>query len=136
MKFDSWLLVFGDLHFRGDCFEEEKEQIIFFDWLKLNHADYARLLIHPKIEGKRSFFMQMKDRKTGAMNKGVSDIVIPCSPAFICEIKRKNHIKSKWQDGQKEFLSMAKNKGSFVCVALGADAAKEAFNYYLESIKK
>ena len=65
------------------------------------------------------------------MTKGASDIIIPGSPAFVCELKRRDHTKSRWEDGQQEYLTAAQDAGAFVCIALGADAAMEAFNDWL-----
>ena len=65
------------------------------------------------------------------MVKGAADVIIPASPAFVCEIKRRDHTKSQWQDGQQEYLNAAQKAGAFVCVALGADAAWEAFDDWL-----
>jgi len=64
------------------------------------------------------------------MTKGASDIVIPGCPSFVCELKRQDHTQSKWQDGQEEYLVSAAKGGSFVCVALGAVAAWEAFKMW------
>ena len=36
----------------------------------------------------------------------------------------------KWQDGQREYLEAAAACGAFVCVALGAVAAWEAFEVW------
>jgi hypothetical protein len=70
------------------------------------------------------------------MTEGASDIIIPGCPAFVCELKRRDHTKSKWQDGQLEYLETAQKAGAFVCVALGADAAMEAFEEWLKSQAK
>jgi len=61
------------------------------------------------------------------MATGASDIIIPGCPAFVCELKRKDHTLCRWQDSQLEFLEAAKNNGAFVCVSLGHEAAWEAF---------
>ena len=65
------------------------------------------------------------------MVKGASDIIIPGGPAFVCELKRRDHTQSKWQDGQQEYLDAAQRAGAFVCIALGYKAAEEAFGRYL-----
>jgi hypothetical protein len=77
--------------------------------------------------------MQIAREKAEGMVKGASDVIICGSPTFVCEIKRRDHTKSTWQDGQQEFLNAAQKTGSFVCIALGADAAWEAFADYLGS---
>jgi hypothetical protein len=74
--------------------------------------------------------------KSEGMTKGAADVIIVGNPAFVCEIKRQNHTKSQWQDGQQEFLHAAKKAGAFTCVALGADAAWGAFHAYLEQAER
>ena len=66
------------------------------------------------------------------MTPGASDIIIPASVSFVCELKRKDHTQSKWQDGQIEYLEAANHAGAFVCVALGWEAAWQAFNDWLQ----
>ena len=117
MKFPEWLPVFGDTDFRGDCPTEN-----------------ARCLIHPKNEGKRTFSQANKEKKMG-LSKGASDIIIPGCPSFVCEIKRTDHTKSAWQDGQKEYLETSMNTGSVISVALGYEGAKLAFNHWLSLSK-
>lgn len=136
MRFPEWLSVFGDTYYRGQCRPEENEQIDFVAWMQHNHSKYADIMLHPKIEGKRTYQQARRDKLSGSLNKGASDIVIPCAVPFVCEIKRENHTKSKWQNGQQEYLQTAKNMGAFVCVALGFDGAKLAFNEYLKHIEK
>jgi hypothetical protein len=66
------------------------------------------------------------------MTKGAPDIIIPASVAFVCELKRQDHTKSKWQDGQQEYLLEAQKQGAFVCIALGYVGAYKAFNFWIE----
>jgi hypothetical protein len=65
------------------------------------------------------------------MTVGASDIIVPGCPAFVCEMKRQDHTKSRWQDGQIEYLLQAQENGAFVCVALGYVAAIEALKDWL-----
>jgi hypothetical protein len=44
----------------------------------------------------------------GWITPGASDIIIPAACSFVCEIKRRDHTKSKWQPGQVEYLESAK----------------------------
>lgn len=131
MKFPDWLTVYGPLDYRGDCPREDTEQINFFSWLTVHKKELALLALHPKNESRRSWGMVNYDQKTGAINTGASDIVIPGAPAFVCELKRLNHTKSTWQPGQIEYLEAAKNAGCFVCVALGSDAVKLAIDDWI-----
>lgn len=77
--------------------------------------------------------MQVAKQKSEGMTKGTPDIVIPGRRTFLCELKRRDHTKSTWQDGQQEYLLAAQKQGAFVCVALGVDAAMEAFDEYRRS---
>ncbi|MGB1291775.1 MAG: hypothetical protein ACPG5Z_06555 [Pseudoalteromonas sp.] len=127
MKFNPLIPVYGDTNYRGKSPFEDTEHINFVSWVRFNYPEYGAVLIHPKNEGKKSFSQVAKDKKMG-LKKGASDIIIPASPSFVCEIKRVNHVKdSHWEKGQQEYLLAAKSAGSFVCVALGAEGAKLAF---------
>ena len=123
MKFPEWLPVYGDLNHRDKkCPPESAEQITFFN--KIRPLEPAAL--HPRNEGKRHY-KQVVRQKAEGMTSGASDIIIVGCPAFVCELKRKDHTLSKWQDKQIDFLETAKNNGAFVCVALGWEAAMEAY---------
>jgi hypothetical protein len=127
MKFHPDIPVYGDIKFRGDCACETVEAVTFFAKIRREYPDtYGLIATHIRNEGKRSF-NQVSKQKAEGMTKGAPDIIIPGSPAFICELKRKDHTKSSWQDGQQEYLLAAKKEGAFVCVALGYEAAFEAF---------
>jgi hypothetical protein len=91
---------------------------------------YKRQALHPRNEGKRTHF-QSAHQKAEGMTSGACDIVIPGNPSFVCELKRRDHTQSVWQKDQEQYLRTAQQLGSFACVALGADAAEEAFNHYL-----
>lgn len=130
MKFDAWLKVYGDKSFRGDCPLEGAEQVTFFNRIRAAHPEtWGRLALHPKNEEKRSGrqFAQLARDKAMGLSPGASDIVIPGCPSFVCEMKRRDHTKSSWQPGQLSYIESAQNAGSFACVALGCDAAWEAF---------
>lgn len=130
MKFNPDIPVYGDITFRGKCPKEEVEQASFFSKLRRDYpASWGLIALHPRNEGlkeKGQFSSVIKHAAEG-MTKGASDIIIPGSPSFVCEMKRQDHTQSTWQEGQPEYLISAKNAGAFVCVALGAVAAWEAF---------
>jgi hypothetical protein len=134
MKFEDWLPVYGDVSFRGDCPSEGAEQIAFFSIIRMAYPDtYGLIALHPKNEGKRTGkqFSSLAFDKAKGLCKSASDIIIPGNPSFVCELKRQDHTKSSWQPGQVGYLEAAKNNGSFVCVALGAEAAMIAFNEWI-----
>ena len=125
--------VFGDTTWRGKCPTETAEQVTFFGRLRRKYPDtWGRLAIHPRNEGKRTAQQTMRAKAEG-MTAGTSDIVIPGRPSFVCELKRRDHTQSKWEPGQVDYLETAKRAGCFACVALGADAATEAFELWAKS---
>lgn len=135
MKFPKWLKMYGDTEYRGFCAKESAEQVTFFARIRAQYPDtYGRIAIHPRNEGKR-YHAQTQREKMEGMTIGAADIVIPGSPTFVCELKRRDHTQSKWQEGQLEYLQAAKDQGAFVCVALGCDAAWEAFIKWVEGYR-
>ena len=130
MKFHSNIPVFGDMTFRGDCPSETVEAVTFFAKIRREYPDtYGKVITHIRNEGARSYQQTAKQKAEG-MTKGAPDILIPGNPAFCCELKRQDHTKSKWQEGQQDYLLVAQNQGAFVCVALGYKAAYEAFIFW------
>ena len=126
--------VYGDASFRGKCPREDVEQVTFFNRLRQRHpATWGILGLHPRNEGlkQRGQFSIVQKHAAEGMTKGASDIIIPGCPALVCEIKRRDHMQSAWQDGQVEYLTAAQQAGAFACVALGCDAAWEAFEEWL-----
>jgi hypothetical protein len=122
MKFPQWLKVYGDVGFRGDCPSETLEAITFFARIRREYpTTYGKIATHIRNEGKRNW-QQVARQKSEGMTKGAPDIIIPIGRSFVCELKRQDHTKSKWQD-----LKAAHDAGAFVCVALGYEAAYQAF---------
>ena len=127
MKFHPDIKVFGDIKFRGDCPSETAEAVTFFAKIRREYPDsYGLIATHVRNEGKRSF-QQVAKQKAEGMTKGAADIIIPGAPTFVCELKRRDHTQSSWQDGQQEYLLAAQSAGAFSCVALGYEAAYSAF---------
>lgn len=128
MKIPKWLKVYGDASYRGACHKESAEQITFFSRLRKEYpASYGIIAVHPRNEGKRSHSQTIRQKAEG-LTTGASDIIIPGNPTFVCELKRRDHTKGRWQKGQLEYLEAARLSGAFVCVALGCDAAWEALH--------
>lgn len=131
--------IYGDQKWRGKCPKEELEQVTFFNRLRREYPDtYGLIALHPRNEQqlRGSQHRILMQQKAEGMTPGASDIVIPGSPAFVCEMKRKDHTLSSWQDGQVKYLAAAQAAGAFACVALGWEAAWAAFiqwRQYLES---
>lgn len=136
MKIPDWLTCYGDMAYRGECASETMEQVTFFGRLRRVYPDtLGKIAVHPRNEGKRTF-NQTNRQKAEGMTTGASDIIIPGEPSFVCELKRRDHTKSTWQDGQIAYLEASKANGSFVCVALGADAAWEALQEWIDRVEK
>jgi len=127
MKIPDWLPCYGAMDYRGDCPPESAEQMTFFSKLRREHPDtYGRLALHPRNEGKRSH-QQTRRHKAEGMSPGAADIVIPGAPSFVCELKRQDHTKGRFEPEQLAYLEAAQAAGAFVCVALGWEAAWQAF---------
>ena len=123
MKLPTNIKVFGDTKYRNKkCPPESTEQVTLFGWLRLNGYTTA---IHPRNEGKRSYG-QVNRQKAEGMTKGASDVIIPGNPAFVCELKRKDHTLCKLDPEQITYLEQCQKDGCFTCVALGHEAAIEA----------
>lgn len=132
MKFPEWLTVAGDTSFRGTCPLEAVEQVTFFSRVRREYPDtWGRIALHPRNEGDRTHYQTAKQKAEG-MTKGASDIVIPGMPALVIELKRRDHTKSQWKDGQLDYLYAAQDAGAVVAVALGCDAAWTFFKKYLD----
>jgi hypothetical protein len=138
VKIPDWLPVYGDVDFRGDCPTETAEQIAFFNIIRRDYPDVGSTAVHPKNEAKRKGkdFYKLKIDKALGLTPGASDIIIPGLPSFVCEMKRKDHTKSKWQVDQLPYLETCKDNGAFVCVAFGHEAALEAFEKWMGLVKE
>lgn len=130
MKFQEKIRVYGDQSFRGVCPTETAEQITFFNIVRRDYPFIGKIATHIRNEGVRTHNQAIRQKAEG-LTPGASDIVIPGCPAFVCELKRQDHTKSRWQDGQIEYLLQAQQNGAFVCVALGYKAAIEALEDWL-----
>lgn len=134
MIIPPYIPVYGNKSFRGACPREDLEQISIVNRIRQEYPEtYGLIALHPRNEGlkEKGQFSSVLKHKAEGMTKGASDIIIPGRPAFVCEIKRQDHTKSKWQDGQIEFLEAAQRAGAFVCVALGAASAWQAFEEWV-----
>lgn len=135
MKLPEGIQVFGDLKFRGaKCPKEVMEQVTFFNQLRKLYPDtYGLIAVHNRNEGKKTV-QQVAREKAEGMATGAPDIMIPGNPAFLCELKRKDHTLSRLQPGQEPYLVAAKHAGAFCCIAFGWEAAMDAFEYWLKSV--
>ena len=128
MKIPQWLKTYGCIDFRGDCPREDAELMTFFNELKRLYPHLSAIAIHPDNEGLiigTGHNVHIKQKAKGAIKKGASDIIIVGNPTFVCEMKRQDHTKSQWQDGQLEFLEASKKNGAFVCIEIGRASCRE-----------
>lgn len=126
--------VYGDVSFRGKCPTEALEQVTFFAMLRREYpATWGALAIHPRNEGLKTSgqFASVQRHAAEGMTRGAADIIIPGRPALVCELKRRDHTQSTWQEGQVEYLTAAHEAGAFACVALGHEAAWEAVQAWI-----
>ena len=126
--------VYGDVSFRGKCPTEAQEQVTFFAMLRREYpCTWGALAVHPRNEGLKSGgqFASVQRHAAEGMTRGAADIIIPGAPAFVCEMKRRDHTQSAWQDGQIAYLTAAQAIGAFACVALGHEAACEAVQAWI-----
>ena len=131
MKLPNDIKVCGDVEYRGACPAENVEQVTFFNRIRRKYPDtYGALALHPRNEGRRTL-LQAAHQKAEGMTTGATDIVIPASPPFVCELKRRDHTKSTIHQEQLAYMRAAQQTGAVVCIALGVDAAWEAFEEYV-----
>lgn len=135
MKFNKLVKVYGDISYRGVCPPESAEQKTLFAEIRRRWPDtLGAIAIHPRNEGERHF-IQAAIHKSEGMVKGAADLIIPGWPTFVCELKRRDHTKCKWEAGQLEYLLACQKQGAFVCVALGWDAALDAITDWINISK-
>ena len=133
MKLPNDIPIWGNADFRGECPSEALEQVTFFARVRRMYPDgYGLLALHPRNEGRRTHLQVAKEKSEG-MTTGATDIVIPGRPAFVCELKRRDHTKSKLADEQLAYLRASSSAGAYACIALGVDAAWEALQDWIEN---
>lgn len=125
--------------YRGKCPPEAQEQVTFFAKLRREYpTTWGVLAIHPRNEqmligGQHRALIR---HKAEGMSTGAADIIIPGVPTFVCELKRQDPTKSRWQDGQREYLQAAAEAGCHAVVAFGWHAAWAAFEDWLTRVAR
>jgi len=117
--------VYGDTAWRGKCPLEVAEQVSFLCLLRAEFPRLAEIAVHIRNEGKRTKRQGAQQKREG-MNTGASDIIIPCTPPMLIELKRRDHTQSSSSDKQLKYLVDSHEQGAFSCYALGATGAIEA----------
>lgn len=103
----------------------------FFNFLRRCHPDYAAVALHIRNEGKRTKQQIDREKLAGGFVKGASDIIIPAGISFVCEMKSQSP-KATITEEQINFLLAAQSIGAFAVIALGHEAAIEAFKDWLK----
>ena len=139
MKFnpDANYVVWGDPQYRDKkagrkCMKEDPVHVAFVAWVRYNYPEVAELLFHINNEGMRTPQQIAKAKAMGDMNTGAPDIMVVGSPLLCMELKREDRTLSHWQPEQEPWLERAYQSGAYTCVALGLQAAKDAFIHWLE----
>ena len=132
MKFPKSIKVYGDQAYRNKkCPPESAEQVTFFNVLRRDYPELGAIAIHPRNEGKKTM-AQVRRQKAEGMTPGASDIIIPGSPTFVCELKKQDHTMCKWEPEQIPYLEACQKAGAFTCIALGYKAALEALQEWMK----
>jgi hypothetical protein len=111
--------------------KEGDEMITFFNILRKEYPEVAKLATHVRNEGNRTH-SQTNRQKAEGMNKGFSDVIIAGCPTFLCEMKSKSKT-SRISKEQVEFLEAADEAGCFACIAYGYEAALEALKDWMNA---
>lgn len=126
MKIPSNIKIYGQ-KIKGCKITEANHMTTFFNTLRREYPDYAAIALHIRNEGKRTKQQMDREKMQGGFVTGAADIVIPARISFVCEMKSQSQ-RAIITDEQIDFLLSAQSLGAFVCIALGHEAAIEAFN--------
>ena len=123
-----------DSGYRGNCNYEDDDAASFYLWVALHHPKVN--IFHVANEsGFSSSAGHIEKRRRKGVRQGVSDyIILTPSRGYgfaVIESKRRDRTKSKWQEGQREFLNQCSSDGGFAAVCYGLEEMKKAFNFYL-----
>ena len=130
MKTPTWLPKFGDLPKSTLNPAEDYVLSSLISRIRNDYpSSYGLVAFHVKNESKRTTGQIRADKAKG-LTKGVSDLIVIGNPTLCMEIKKDNSCRFEY--GQLEFLQQAQNQGAFVCLAIGHQGAKDAFEYWLK----
>ena len=130
MKTPTWLPKFGDLPKSTSNPAEDYVLSSLISRIRNDYpSTYGLVAFHVKNESKRTTGQIRADKAKG-LTKGVSDLIVIGNPTLCMEIKKDN--SCRFEDGQLEFLQQAQKQGAFVCLVIGYQGAKDAFEYWLK----
>lgn len=126
-------LVF-DSGYLGPCNKEDTDQQAFIAWIRY-HCPWVNVFHVTNESGTSSSAGFIEKRKRMGVTKGVSDNII-LTPGHdksfaAMELKRRDRTKSKWQEGQREFLNQVVDDGGFASVSFGLECIKNSAKLYL-----
>lgn len=110
----------------GEHPSEAAEMSTFFNQLRKLYPQYYAIALHIRNENDGDHNKVSKQKIQGGFVKGASDIVIPCNPPFVCEMKSISK-KSRISNEQVAFLNAAVDVGAFACLTYGWKATMQAF---------
>ena len=130
MKTPTWLPKFGDLPKSTSNPAEDYVLSSLISRIRNDYpSTYGLVAFHVKNESKRTTGQIRADKAKG-LTKGVSDLIVIGNPTLCMEIKKNN--SCRFEDGQLEFLQQAQKQGAFVCLAIGYQGSKDAFEHWLK----
>ena len=130
MRCPDWLPKFGDLPKSTSNPAEDYVLSSLISRIRNDYpSTYGLVAFHVKNESKRTTGQIRADKAKG-LTKGVSDLIVIGNPTLCMEIKKDN--SCRFEDGQLEFLQQAQKQGAFVCLVIGYQGAKDAFEYWLK----
>ena len=130
MKTPTWLPKFGDLPKSTSNPAEDYVLSSLISRIRNDYpSSYGLVAFHVKNESKRTTGQIRADKAKG-LTKGVSDLIVIGNPTLCMEIKKDN--SCRFEVGQLEFLQQAQKQGAFVCLVVGYQGAKDAFEHWLK----
>ena len=130
MKTPTWLPKFGDLPKSTSNPAEDYVLSSLISRIRNDYpSTYGLVAFHVKNESKRTTGQIRADKAKG-LARGVSDLIVVGNPTLCMEIKKDN--SCRFEDGQLEFLQQAQKQGAFVCLVIGYQGAKDAFEHWLK----
>ena len=130
MKTPAWLPKFGDLPKSTSNPAEDYVLSSLISRIRNDYPlSYGLVAFHVKNESKRTTGQIRADKAKG-LTRGVSDLIVIGNPTLCMEIKKDN--SCRFEGGQLEFLQQAQKQGAFVCLAVGYQGAKDAFEHWLK----
>lgn len=133
MKLPPNIPLYGDPKWRGKCPVESVEQVSWFNRIRREYPDtYGAVATHIRNEGLKTAgqFSSVIKHSAEGLVVGASDIILPARVPLVIEMKRRDASKSVLSPEQAAYLLAAQSLGAWVCVALGAVAAWDAFEQW------